>query len=70
MASELNNLKPLIKADSVIVDDRARGGRSTRTFFQEGRWRSVYENLRKGDIVMMQFGQMMRLKPNLGAMLM
>lgn len=41
---------------SVRVDDRAKGGRSTRTFFQEGRWREVYEKLRPGDIVMMQFG--------------
>ncbi|WP_242009170.1 alpha/beta hydrolase fold domain-containing protein [Robertkochia solimangrovi] len=46
----------LFRTDSVIVDDRARGGRSTRTFFQEGRWRKVYESLRPGDIVMMQFG--------------
>ncbi|MGO4770465.1 rhamnogalacturonan acetylesterase [Flavobacterium sp. W22_SRS_FK3] len=52
----LKQIKNLIKKDSVFVDDRARGGRSTRTFFQEGRWRSVYENLKKGDIVMMQFG--------------
>lgn len=43
-------------AKSVRIDDRARGGRSTRTFFQEGRWRSVYEKLQPGDIVMMQFG--------------
>ncbi|HRV53977.1 MAG TPA: GDSL-type esterase/lipase family protein, partial [Mangrovimonas sp.] len=34
----------------------ARGGRSTRTFFQEGRWRSVYEVLTPGDVVIMQFG--------------
>ena len=40
----------------VKVDDRARGGRSTRTFFQEGRWRAVYEVLRPGDLVMIQFG--------------
>ena len=52
----LKQIKNLIKSDSVRIDDRARGGRSTRTFFQEGRWRSVYENLKKGDIVMMQFG--------------
>lgn len=52
----IKELKPLIKSDSVIVDDRARGGRSTRTFFQEGRWRAVYENLKPNDIVMMQFG--------------
>lgn len=52
----LKQIKNLIKSDSVHVDDRARGGRSTRTFFQEGRWRAVYENLKKGDIVIMQFG--------------
>lgn len=43
-------------AKEVKVDDRAKGGRSTRTFFQEGRWASVYKSLQKGDIVMMQFG--------------
>ncbi|MBK0370203.1 rhamnogalacturonan acetylesterase [Flavobacterium agrisoli] len=52
----LPKVRKLIKTDSVFVDDRARGGRSTRTFFQEGRWRAVYENLKKGDIVIMQFG--------------
>jgi len=46
----------LIKADSVIVDDRAKGGRSTRTFFQEGRWRSIYEELQPCDLVLIQFG--------------
>jgi len=43
-------------AQEVKVDDRAKGGRSTRTFFQEGRWASVYKSLQKGDVVMMQFG--------------
>lgn len=57
MASDsLVKVRGVIDADSAIVDDRARGGRSTRTFFQEGRWRSVYENLHKNDIVIMQFG--------------
>lgn len=54
--ADLSKFRKLFKADSVIVDDRARGGRSTRTFFQEGRWRSVYENLNKGDLVIIQFG--------------
>lgn len=45
-----------IGTDSVRIDDRAKGGRSTRTFFQEGRWRSVVEELKKGDVVMIQFG--------------
>lgn len=52
----LTELKNLINTDSVIVDDRARGGRSTRTFFQEGRWRKVVQDLKENDIVMMQFG--------------
>lgn len=57
MASDsLRKVRGLIKADSAIVDNRARGGRSTRTFFQEGRWRSVYENLKENDVVIMQFG--------------
>lgn len=52
----LAKIKNLINADSVLVIDKARGGRSTRTFFEEGRWAEVYKNLQKGDIVMMQFG--------------
>lgn len=56
VSDSLQKIKPLINSDSVFVDDRARGGRSTRTFFQEGRWRNVYTNLKKGDIVIMQFG--------------
>lgn len=43
-------------AKEVKIDDRAKGGRSTRTFFQEGRWAAVYKALQKGDVVMMQFG--------------
>ncbi|WP_223599636.1 rhamnogalacturonan acetylesterase [Chryseobacterium sp. GVT01B] len=49
-------LKPGITTDSVAVIDRAHGGRSTRIFFQEGRWRYVYEHLQAGDYVVMQFG--------------
>ncbi|MCC9168213.1 rhamnogalacturonan acetylesterase [Pontibacter harenae] len=52
----LSQVKSIIKGDSVIVLDKARGGRSTRTFFEEGRWAEVYHNLQKGDVVMMQFG--------------
>lgn len=56
ITDSLCKVKNIIKTDSVFVYDRARGGRSTRTFFQEGRWRSVYEQLKKGDLVLMQFG--------------
>src|SRR5215204_2366658 len=52
----LAQVKHLIKGDSALVDDRAKGGRSTRTFFEEGRWAEVYRLLRKNDVVMIQFG--------------
>jgi len=52
------NLRDLniVNSDSIKVDNRARGGRSTRTFFEEGRWSSVYKSLKPGDVVLMQFG--------------
>ncbi|MFT3738142.1 MAG: rhamnogalacturonan acetylesterase [Breznakibacter sp.] len=56
VADSLKKLAGQIKADSVVVYDKARGGRSTRTFFQEGRWREVYDQLRPGDWVLVQFG--------------
>lgn len=46
----------LIKSDSVIIDNRAIGGRSTRSFFEEGRWAKVYQDLLPGDLVLIQFG--------------
>ncbi len=52
----LAKIKNLINSDSVVILDKARGGRSTRTFFEEGRWAAVYKALKKNDIVMMQFG--------------
>lgn len=52
----LKKVDHLIDADSVVVDDRAKGGRSTRTFFQEGRWREVYSQIQPGDLVLIQFG--------------
>ncbi len=40
----------------VTVDNRAKNGRSTRTFLEEGRWKPVVEHLQKGDYVLVQFG--------------
>ena len=43
--------------DSTIhVDNRAKNGRSTRTFISEGRWQSIVDALNKGDYVFIQFG--------------
>lgn len=41
---------------TVTVSNRARGGRSTRTFISEGRWQQVSDSLQEGDYVLMQFG--------------
>jgi polygalacturonase/lysophospholipase L1-like esterase len=55
-SDSLTAVRHIIKKDSVIVIDRARGGRSTRSFFEEGRWAEVSGALRPGDIVIIQFG--------------
>lgn len=52
----LTQLKNLIHTDNVLVLDKAKGGRSTRTFFEEGRWAEVFKSLQKGDLVLIQFG--------------
>lgn len=42
--------------NTVIVDNRAKNGRSTRTFLSENLWNPIYENLQEGDYVFIQFG--------------
>ena len=41
---------------SVKIENRARGGRSTKTFISEQRWKEVEAGLQPGDYVMIQFG--------------
>lgn len=41
---------------TVVVDNRAKNGRSTRTFIEEKRWESIEQNLQEGDYVFIQFG--------------
>jgi lysophospholipase L1-like esterase len=40
----------------VKIENKARGGRSTRTFISENRWKAVIDSLSEGDYVFMQFG--------------
>ena len=42
--------------NSVIIDNRAKGGRSSRTFLSENRWKPIADSLQEGDYVFMQFG--------------
>lgn len=41
---------------SVTVINRAKNGRSTKTFISEGLWKSIYNEAGKGDYVFIQFG--------------
>lgn len=40
----------------INVVNRAIGGRSSRTFFTEGRWQSIVDEIKPGDWVLVQFG--------------
>lgn len=42
--------------ESVKVENRALDGRSSRSFIEEGRWTPIYNELRRGDYVIIQFG--------------
>jgi lysophospholipase L1-like esterase len=41
---------------TVEVDNRAKNGRSTKSFIEEGLWQPVVDNLSEGDYVFIQFG--------------
>jgi lysophospholipase L1-like esterase len=41
---------------TVTVDNRAKNGRSTKTFVSEGLWQPVSNSLKEGDYVFIQFG--------------
>lgn len=41
---------------TVEVDNRAKNGRSTKSFIAEGLWQLVVDNLNEGDYVLIQFG--------------
>lgn len=41
---------------TVVVDNRAKNGRSTKSFIAEGRWDAAYKEMKPGDYVFIQFG--------------
>lgn len=49
-------LEKSFDTDRIRLVNRARGGRSSRTFFTEGLWDQVLAELKPGDFVLMQFG--------------
>ncbi|KAF2079897.1 rhamnogalacturonan acetylesterase [Flavobacterium sharifuzzamanii] len=48
-------LQPFFKDDIVVVN-KAVNGRSTKSFIAEKRWDSIYQKLKKGDYVFIEFG--------------
>ncbi|TGE25830.1 rhamnogalacturonan acetylesterase [Hymenobacter aquaticus] len=47
---------PTFFDSTVVVDNRAQNGRSTRTFLAENRWQPIVDALQEGDYVFIQFG--------------
>jgi lysophospholipase L1-like esterase len=41
---------------TVTVDNRAKNGRSTKTFISEGLWQKLIDDVHEGDYVLIQFG--------------
>lgn len=42
--------------DNIVVDNHALNGRSSLSFFKEGRWQKVLDKIKPGDYVIIQFG--------------
>jgi lysophospholipase L1-like esterase len=51
-----NVVGDLFDKTKINIENRARGGRSSRTFLTEGLWQKVLDELKAGDFVLMQFG--------------
>jgi lysophospholipase L1-like esterase len=49
-------LQPYFDEHRLVVNDVARGGRSSRTFVSEGHWDKMLADLKQGDFVIIQFG--------------
>jgi lysophospholipase L1-like esterase len=49
-------IAPFFDTRRINVVDSAIGGRSSRTFYTEGRWDKVLAQLKRGDFVIVQFG--------------
>ncbi|MBN2242095.1 MAG: hypothetical protein JW793_05350 [Acidobacteria bacterium] len=51
-----SHLQKFFDPGRLKVMNRARGGRSSRTFITEGLWDGIVADLKAGDIVLIQFG--------------
>ena len=51
-----SHLQNYFDSTRLVVDNRARGGRSSRTFITEGLWEKLTNDLKPGDFVLIEFG--------------
>ncbi|HEV2692463.1 MAG TPA: rhamnogalacturonan acetylesterase [Verrucomicrobiae bacterium] len=49
-------ITPFFDTNKINVINHAIGGRSARTFYNEGRWQKVVDTIKPGDVVIIQFG--------------
>jgi lysophospholipase L1-like esterase len=49
-------MAPYFDTTAISVRNHAIGGRSSRTFINDGRWQRILDELKPGDFVIMQFG--------------
>jgi len=49
-------IAPFFDTSKIKVVNHAIGGRSARTFYTEGRWQKVADDIKPGDFVIIQFG--------------
>ncbi len=49
-------LFPTYLTGNIVVENHAKNGRSTKSFIDEGRWDEVVSRIKRGDIVIIQFG--------------
>ena len=51
-----DHFAPYFDTSRINVANRARAGRSSRTFMKEGAWAAVLNEMKAGDVVLIQFG--------------
>ena len=47
---------PLFVKEEAVVSNHARNGRSSKSFLDEGLWEPVYNSMKPGDWLIIQFG--------------
>jgi len=51
-----SHLQSFFDPERLTIENRARGGRSSRTFITDGLWDGIVEDLQPGDYVLIEFG--------------